>query len=378
VLDAIIHSRITNDERALRRVVKKFSNYTTVAYSQADPEPPGSDQSSSAVEDAREAFLLELSSFSLQLKKAVMVCEAEARQVEEYYREKQRIGEFTVLFSRVGLLIPMVPMVQRMSAGLLRVRSNSSRPFWSMPRWKGKEKSNTTASPRRSTLFRVVPSWNGAIFSLLGPPFRLNVLPRSIQLLENDMAAIQADQEAQSRHLQTQRASLVSIISDLGSLKLMTKDSEAEPSHPGTPDPDAATSEADASRSSLAVVAANEESDREEGEAEEVEKRQEDGQSSDDVPLSIALNSRASSRNSAPVIEPGRLTRSHFNPTGSVPPSIVIHDPPSNSDDDIEMGELAEEREPVRGKKKLRLRREELEEGEASDESSELSDPPDD
>ncbi len=40
------------------------------------------------------------------------------------------------------------------------------------------------------------------------------------------------------------------------------------------------------------------------------------------------------------------------------------------------MGELAEEREPIRGKKKLR--REELEEGEASDESSELSDLPDD
>jgi len=119
VLDAIIHSRITNDERALRRVVKKFSNYT-VAYSQADP--PGPDQSSSAVEDAREAFLLELSSFSLQLKKAVMVCEAEARQVEEYYREKQRIGECTALFSRVDLLIPMTPTVQRMNAALLRVR----------------------------------------------------------------------------------------------------------------------------------------------------------------------------------------------------------------------------------------------------------------
>ena len=385
MLDAIIHSRITNDERALRRVVKKFSNYTTVVYSQADPDPPGSDQSSSEVEDAREAFLLELSSFSLQLKKAVMVCEAEARQVEEYYREKQRIGGCTIQFllsSRVDLLIPMVLMIQRTNAVLLRVRSNSSRPVWSMPRWKGKEKSNTTASPRRSTLFRVAQSWNGPTFSLLRLPFRLNVLPRSMQLLENDMAAIRADQEAQSRHLQTQRASLVSIISDLGSLKLMTKDSEAEPSHPGTPDPDAATSEADASRSSLAVVAANEESDREEGEAEEVEKRQEDGQSSDDVPLSTALNSRApatlSSRNSAPVIEPERLTRSHFNPTGSAPPSIVIHDPPSNSDDDIEMGELAEEREPVREKKKLRLRREDLEEGEASDESSELSDPPDD
>lgn len=78
--------------------MKKFSNYTTVAYTQGDS--PGSDQPSSAVEDAREAFLLELSSFSLQLKKAVMVCEAEARQVEEYYREKQRIGGCTVLCPR--------------------------------------------------------------------------------------------------------------------------------------------------------------------------------------------------------------------------------------------------------------------------------------
>jgi hypothetical protein len=94
--DAIIHSRITNDERALRRVVKKFTNYTTVAHSQVDS--PSSDQMSSAVEDAREAFLLELSSFSLQLRKAMMVCEAEARQVDEYYRERQRIGEQSASF----------------------------------------------------------------------------------------------------------------------------------------------------------------------------------------------------------------------------------------------------------------------------------------
>ena len=204
------------------------------------------------------------------------------------------------------------------------------------------------------------------------------------------MTAIRADQEAQSRHLQSQRASLVSIISDLGSLRLMTKDTGAEPSHPGTPDPEAVTSEADVSRSSPALVAPNEESEREEGEeaeegeAEEGEtdggqKGQKDGQSSDDVPLSTTLNPRARvfvpSRNSAPIVQTPRLTRSHSNLVGSAPPSIIIHDPP-NSDDDIEMGELAEEREPLRGKKKLR--REDLEEGEASDESSELSDPPDD
>lgn len=71
--------------------MKKFINYTTIAYPQTDPTSTA--QPNTAIDDAREAFLLELSSFGLQLKKVVMVCEAESRQVEEYYREKQRIGE---------------------------------------------------------------------------------------------------------------------------------------------------------------------------------------------------------------------------------------------------------------------------------------------
>jgi len=306
--DAIIHSRITNDERALRRVIKKFSNYSTVAYSQVDS--PSSDQSSSAVEDAREAFLLELSSFSLQLKKAVMVCEAEARQVEEYYRERQRIeDEHGSLKGQIEQLKTSLEHAQ-----VERKRKIEYDSF--------AEKINTL-------------------------PSRVE-LERSIQLLENDMAAIRADQEAQSRHLQSQRASLVTIIFELGSLRVMTKDTEAEPSHPGTPDLEAPPSEPDVSRSPPAVPAVNGENDMEEGEEAE-EGEAEEGEA-----------------------EEGEKPQDD----GSAPPSIVIHDPPSNSDDDIEMGELAEEREPLRGKKKLR--REELEEGEASDESSELSDPPDD
>ena len=196
------------------------------------------------------------------------------------------------------------------------------------------------------------------------------------------MAAIRADQEAQSRHLQSQRASLISIISDLGSLRLMSKDTEVEPSHPGTPDLDAATSEMEVPRSPPAIAVVSEESSKEEGEegeaeegeAEEGEKRHGDGQSSDDIPLYNALDPRArvfvSNRDSAP---PSRLTRLRSNHTGSAPSSTP---PQQKSDDDIEMGELAEEREPLRVKR--RLRREDLEEGEASDESSELSDPPDD
>lgn len=35
---------------------------------------------------------MELASFQLLLKKSVMTCEAEARQVEEYHKERQKIG----------------------------------------------------------------------------------------------------------------------------------------------------------------------------------------------------------------------------------------------------------------------------------------------
>ncbi|KAI9448102.1 Tho complex subunit 7-domain-containing protein [Lactarius indigo] len=328
--DAIIHSRITNDERALRRVVKKFSGYTAIAYPQLDTEQPNT-----AVEDAREAFLLELSSFSLQLKKVVMVCEAEARQVEEYYREKQRIeDEHNSLKGQIEQLKTSLEHAQ-----VERKRKIEYDSF--------AEKINTL--PSRTEL------------------------ERSIQLLENDMAAIRADQDAQSRHLQSQRASLVSIISDLSSLRLMTKDTEVEPSHPGTPDLDGATSEMEVPRSPPTIAVVNEESPKEEGEegeaeegeTEEGEKRQGDG-----------TRVFVPSRDSTPVVQPSRLTRLHFNPTGSAPPSTPPHRHQHKSDDDIEMGELAEEPEPLRVKK--RSRREDLEEGEASDESSELSDPPDD
>ena len=92
--DAIIHARITNDERPLRRVIKKFHNYASVAHEPIVPGGAGVNRTT--VEDAREAFIVELESFHLSLKKSVMICEAEARQVEEYLREKQRIGKCTI------------------------------------------------------------------------------------------------------------------------------------------------------------------------------------------------------------------------------------------------------------------------------------------
>ncbi|KAI0268333.1 Tho complex subunit 7-domain-containing protein [Gloeopeniophorella convolvens] len=335
VLDAIIHSRITNDERALRRVIKKFSTYTATTSSQADAS--GSESTNTSADDAREAFLLELSSFSLQLKKAVMVCEAEARQVEEYYREKQRIED------EHGSL---KGQIEQLKTSLEHAQVERRRKI-----------EYDTFAEKISTL-----------------PTRTE-LEISIQSLENDMAAIRADQEAQGRHLQLQKSSLKSIINNIGTLRLMTKDADMEPSRSSTPDADAAASDAAAPSASPIVIVVDEE-----GEAEEGEDRRVDVQSSDDVPLSATLNPKAHSfvpsRNSAPVVLTARTTHPTFNSSGSAPPSTTPHYPQSKPDDDIEMGELAEEPEPQRTRRKAR--REDLEEGEASDESSELSDPPDD
>ena len=89
--DQIIFARITNDERPLRRVFKKFHGYTSLSHPPIVPSitPNGSN----SVEDAREAYLVELASFQLLMKKSAMIREAEARQVEEYQRERRRLGE---------------------------------------------------------------------------------------------------------------------------------------------------------------------------------------------------------------------------------------------------------------------------------------------
>ena len=94
--DAIIHSRIFNDDRHLRRVIKRYHTYTHSTPTAENPNAPN---------DAREAFLAELESFRLALSKSAMICEAEARQVEEYQRERERIGAQHVARTREYHLI---------------------------------------------------------------------------------------------------------------------------------------------------------------------------------------------------------------------------------------------------------------------------------
>ncbi|TFY52953.1 hypothetical protein EVG20_g10331 [Dentipellis fragilis] len=310
--DAIIHSRITNDERALRRVIKKFHTYASAAHANAND--------ADADADAREAFLVELAAFSLQLKKAFMVCEAEARQVEEHQRERQRIED------ERGRLEGQIEQLKTAleHAQVERRRKMEYDVF--------AEKINTL--PTRDELAQTIKS------------------------LENDMAAIRADHDAQARLIETQKASLGTIISELGAIRLLGKETDAD----AEPSPESPTASASPRDGSPAVPAEDEKEEGEEGEEDL------DHPSSDDIPLSATLNPNAKPFSPRISASPRLLRSSSGRASSSAKPE--------EASDDIEMGEVAEDPKDNRGKRKARL--EELEEGEASDMSSELSELPDD
>ncbi|KAM6495997.1 Tho complex subunit 7 domain containing protein [Amanita muscaria] len=292
--DQLIHVRITNDERPLRRIIKKFHNYTALSHKPIVPSayPSGS----GSIEDAREAFLVELASFQLLLKKNAMICEAEARQVEEYKKERQKIDdEHGTLRGQIEQLKTALEHAQLQRQRKIEYDLVA-------------EKINTLPSREE--------------------------LEQSIQALENDMAAIKAEHDHQSKTIQEQKLSLDRIISDLSSLRFIGRGGEASLSLATTPRetpaPDNGNIEneegSDVAPSADAQVAV----EGEEGEEGEADKPSE----------------------GAAGIES------------------------SGAREDIEMGEVEED--PKDSSKSKRRSREELEEGEASDTSSPLSDPPDD
>lgn len=288
--DHIILARITNDERPLRRVIKKFHNYISLSH---PPIVPGSNgfPTASSVDDAREAFLVELATFQLSLKKSAMICEAEARQVDEYQRERKRIdNEHETLKGQIEEL--KIALEHAQMARRRKIEYDSVT-----------EKVNTIPSREE--------------------------LEQTIQSLENDMAAIRAEHETQNRTLQGHKSALDGIIAELSSLRFMGKEQATTESLPATPAPEGLD----------AIVT--------DGFVEEVE-----------------------ISNSAGKVEESR--------EGDEKQSLEsVSDPAVGEgivEDDIEMGEV-EEDPREKGRKKLR---EELEEGEASDASSELSEPPDD
>ncbi|KAI0751104.1 Tho complex subunit 7-domain-containing protein [Daedaleopsis nitida] len=331
--DVIIHTRITNDEKALRRVTKKFHSYTSVAYTPAVPLSP---LVSSSVDDAREAFLLELASFQLSLKKSIMVCEAEARQVEEYQRERERIAnEHSRLKDQIEELKSTLEQAQ--------------------------------LERKQKIEYDVIAEKVNSL------PSR-DELEQSIQSLENDMAAIRAEHENQDRTLQAQKTALDAIVNDIGQLRLLGKQDAAEES---TPAPETHPGDEDVDMEGSASVRTREESGelREDGDTSRhptgSTKATEDAHDSEDeIPLAQAIAVLNPAARSFVPSSPTGTPLSGARGTPTLPPTIIT------DEDDIEMGEIGEEPKDMRSKKKIR--EEELEEGEASDESSELSEPPDD
>lgn len=356
-LDAIIHTRITNDERALRRLVKKFHNYASLAHTPLLPPAHGG-----TVDDAREAFLVELSSFELALKKSLMICEAESRQVEEYQRERHKIGTSRCPTDVFDMATPS-PTEQEHD--LLRSQISELKVALEHAQVERKrkmeydsiaEKINTL--PSREELERY--AFRCASLCSIYLTRRVRARARSILALENDMTAILSEHDTQERIIRGQKSALDSIVLDLSSLRLMGKDkentsrlasrmptpaAESIDAYDGTPPDD--------DEKHVGGVESGEVAEKEDGE---------DVESLHVLPSKLNSTPKDVASHSGTPRSSRREIYSKRDPTPSNPAD----------DDDIEMGEVAEDPKP---KKKFR---EELEEGEASDSSSALSDPPSD
>ena len=191
----------------------------------------------------------------------------------------------------------------------------------------------------------------------------LNIGPtRSISLLESDIAAIRAEHETQDRIIREQKSALDGIVIDLASLRLLGKDKDA--SRLATP---AATPLPDLPDSEDGQISSQRDGEKQDGVeyGELFEGR--DGE--DDGPADLLSLSKYG------LSAQGLVSRQSGTPLSSLRESQGALPVDQGDDDDIEMGEVAEDPKQLKAKKKVR---EELEEGEASDSSSALSDPPDD
>ena len=144
----------------------------------------------------------------------------------------------------------------------------------------------------------------------------------------------------------------------------MGKDKESTASRLASPMPTPAADSTDADEGVQGTPPVDDEQHVEGVESGEVAEK-EDGEDveSFDAPLSLKPSTSAASHSGTPLSSQrdihSRKDLTPFNQT---------------EDDDIEMGEVAEDPKQIKMKRKIR---EELEEGEASDSSSALSDPPD-
>ncbi|KAL5513271.1 hypothetical protein ACEPAH_3669 [Sanghuangporus vaninii] len=363
--DTLIHARITNDERPLRRLARKFHTYSSVAYPPIVGHPANVVTS---LEEARESFLIELASFQLLLRKNRMVCDSERRQVRVYKQESQRIAD-----DRVALRNEIEELKLALEQAQLE--------------------------RRRKIEYDQIAE-------------RINALPTreeldlSISALENDIQVIREEHETLNRSILARKTALGALVSEIGDLTMLGKDvpkvdiiTSRAPSEP--PETDA---EQAASGSQMDIDIA--EGTASGGSMDGGDEKHVEGSGKANSTLSHAAKP-FSPRLSTPLL-PTAIQNSHLQKTLSaislsgLTPSVSrdaspVYTPVAGPDssplspadpsspvgednreegeeaEDIEMGEVSEGKIGFKGKKNV----DDREEGEASDESSELSEPPD-
>lgn len=187
--DQVMLTRLNNNERSLRTLIKKLHAYLALSV-----DAP-TDDKETKLEDAREAFLIELGSFELALQRMGLVCAAEDRQVEEYQREREAIdSEHHKLHNQIEELKGALERAQ--------VSRRQKMEYDAIA-----EKVNTLPSRQE--------------------------LQRSIEMLESDMAAVREEHATQDRTLQSQRTGLDAIVAELEALRRAAAEED-----PNTPSED--------------------------------------------------------------------------------------------------------------------------------------------
>ncbi|KAF8592182.1 hypothetical protein K439DRAFT_392254 [Ramaria rubella] len=339
--DALIHLRILSDERALRKVIKKFHTY--VFASEPGGVAYGTDDKEISLDEAREGLLAELATFQGALQKSSLVCQAETRQVVEYEKEKERIAkEHDVAREEIAKL-----KVSLEEAQLLRKRKIEYDQV--------AEKVNLL--PSRAEL------------------------QASIISIREEIAAIQIEQEHKAMMMYARKTALDQIVSSLETLRQMDKEPEVQVVMDETPD--ANTGEGAGEEEGRQRE--DRDDDRRDRERErEARDRDDDGDEAEETQVADAMLNPSAK----PFLPRGTLDRlrdgGHTTPASTAPPSNASSPTPHKPEEgeegeereDIEMGEVSEAISQAQHLANGRLKKrekEELEEGEASDGSSGLA-----
>lgn len=185
------------------------------------------------------------------------------------------------------------------------------------------------------------------------------------------MAAIRSEHEHQTRTIMSQKAALDGVIVNLNALRSMGKQDPTDISRPSTPPPEIRAPDEDVDMDGSASMRTREET------GELPEDNSKEPRDNDREPIGASLSASASLNPGARPFVPTRSRTSTPALQSTSSPAPAPSSPAE--DDDIEMGELAEDPKELKEMKvRKKPREEELEEGEASDMSSELSEPPED